>query len=161
MAELGFEVDDKIDIIGNNASLLKRNCFTDEEWKSLYENSLSEKIEDIYLSCKLKKKGYNIYLKPNTNNNYIINNDLYNNDIDDQYDDQLNNFKLNYINNNYIQNINKNDTKYYLPDVDYVVTYVDNNDVNWLKSYINCSLKNHKQIFLKSARFRTPNTLKY
>lgn len=169
----------EVDVFGNGVSLFERNCFTNKEWKDLYDNSPEISMDDIIVSCALHKKGYKTYVMKHKYN-YIIEkskeDENYKNRVYELYKQNCE-YQTNYINKNFIRlsntnntNINikenttvniNNNTKYYLPEIDYVVTYVDNNDIKWLKSYINCSLKHKKQVFLKSARFRTPNTLKY
>ena len=163
-----------VDIVGCNSLLLERNCFTQNGWRSLYDKSPDISMDSILISDLLHKKGYSLFVKKH-DYNYVFENHDYEFNEDFNYE-----FKKNYINKNFfgkddvdvkenqkdtvvketVKDVIKNKVKD-IGDVDYVITYVDNNEISWVKSYINECLKINKQIFLKSARFRTPNTLKY
>ena len=165
----------EIDVLGNGVSLFRRDCFTKEEWKALYDNSPEISMDDIIVSCALHKKGYKIFIMQHKYD-YIVEKSKedvnYKNRVYEFYKQNCE-YQTNYINENFVYNKDNKDNKdnklvkgnnlpkYDIGEIDYVVTYVDNNDILWVKDYISACMKERRQIYLRSARFRNPKTLKY
>lgn len=52
-----LEEDTQVDVLGNVFTLFRREWFTTEELKALYQNSTAVSMDDIYLACLAQSKG--------------------------------------------------------------------------------------------------------
>lgn len=155
--------DVKVDVIGNGVSLMKREFLTTDEWKNLYYNAPKISMDDIIISDKLRKKGYDLYVIKHSYG--WLKEDPANKEKNTVY----NTYKINcdyqtkYVNDNFVIGSNYSCSKQNndLTNIDYVITYVNNREINWIKSYVDTCQKQNTNIYLNSARFRNNNTLKY
>ena len=61
----------EVDIVGCNSLLLERNCFTQNEWRSLYDKSPEISMDSILISDLLHKKGYSLFVKKHNYNSEL------------------------------------------------------------------------------------------
>ena len=56
------ENDTQVDIMGSGVGLIRREWFSDEEYKALYADAPATSMDDIILSCALSQKGIARYV---------------------------------------------------------------------------------------------------
>ena len=54
---IGLDADTRVDIIGSGVGMIKREWFTADELKALYQDAPEVSMDDIIISCLLSKKG--------------------------------------------------------------------------------------------------------
>ena len=52
-----LEEDTQVDVLGNVFTLFRREWFSTEEMKALYQNATVVSMDDIYLACLASQKG--------------------------------------------------------------------------------------------------------
>ena len=57
-----LEQDTKVDVVGNGFALFKREFFTEDELKALYDDAPDVSMDDILMSCLCKKEGIDMYV---------------------------------------------------------------------------------------------------